>query len=37
MVALGDEVDHATNGIRAVHGRCAVTQDLHTLDGLERD
>nr|GEU28515.1 hypothetical protein [Tanacetum cinerariifolium] len=36
-IGLGDEVDHAANGVRAVHGRGAVLEDFNTLDGGQRD
>jgi hypothetical protein len=37
VVLAENEVDHAGDGVRAVHGRGAVTQHFDTLDRRERD
>ena len=36
-VLAQDDVDHTTDGVRAINGRCAVGQDLDALNGRHRD
>src|SRR5205807_10210723 len=36
-VLAQDEVDHARDRVRAVHGGCAVTQDLDPVDRRDRN